>query len=163
MFERANQTMIVSSKMYFKHLLSENEIRSDLKDNVTDFMSSGNKDYSSIISLYSNSKICKNYTIEFYKFLIKKLHKIVTELLSEEPKTACECIKTITSIITQATITIEKQFDNLEDVNEFIECVGLRELSNSLFVYFSTSDLSEIEKQLMRVRNDILFVKNNFC
>ena len=155
--------MIVSSKTYFKHLLSESVVNTDLKPALADYMSTGvvNKEY--LINLYSNSKTCKNYVIEFYRFLIKKLHKIVTELLSEEPKTACECIKTITSIITQATITIEKQFDNLEDVNEFIDCVGLKQLSNSLYTYFSTSDLSAIEKELLRIRKDIEFVRNNFC
>lgn len=155
--------MIVSSKTYFKHLLLENAVNPNLNSAVVTYMSTGEVENSSIVDLYSNSQTCKNYTIEFYKFLIKKLHKIVTELLSDEPKTACECIKTITSIITQATITIEKQFDNLEDVNEFIDCVGLRALSNSLYTYFSTSDLSAIEKELLRVRKDIEFVKNNFC
>lgn len=155
--------MIVSSKTYFKHILSESAINPKLESAVAEYMSSGNISDESIISLYSDSKTCKNYTIEFYKFLLNKLHKIVTELLNDEPKTACECIKTITSIITQATITIEKQFDNLEDVNEFIDCVGLKELSYSLYKYFSSSDLSEIEKQLLRVKRDILFVKNNFC
>lgn len=155
--------MIVSSKTYFKHILSESAINPKLKSAVAEYMNSGNISDEYIISLYSNSETCKNYTIEFYKFLLNKLHKIVTELLNDEPKTACECIKTITSIITQATITIEKQFDNLEDVNEFIDCVGLKELSYSLYRYFSSSDLSEIEKQLLRVKRDILFVKNNFC
>ena len=59
---------------------------------------------------------------------MKKLHKIISELLRDDSKSACDCIKTITSLITQATITLEKQFNDIEEANEFIECVGLKEL-----------------------------------
>lgn len=154
--------MIITSKAYFKELLSHNEL--DLSDAISNFISNCEVDNDILLKIY-NYEEKSNDVIDFYKFLIDKLHKIITELLSDSPKTACQCIKTITSLITQATITLEKHFDadNLEAANEFMDCVGLKELSNSLTEYFSKGDLSEIENQLLRVKNDIIFVKDNFC
>lgn len=154
--------MVITSKAYFKELLSNSEL--DLSNYISNYIDTGNIDLSALLLIYNYNGV-SNTTIDFYKLLIKKLHKIVTELISDEPKTACRCVKTITSIITQAIITLEKQFDtnNLEEANEFIDCVGLKDLSNALSIYFSTGDLTEMENQLLRVREDILFVKDNFC
>ena len=93
--------------------------------------------------------------------LHKKLHKIVTEVLDNRPRPLSECIKTVTSIITQATITLEKQFSNatVKESNEFIHCVGLETLSEALYKFFNTGDSTMLQAEINRVREDILFVK----
>lgn len=152
--------MIMSSKSYFRLLIKESKSHPELKQYSAAFISSGAIDSTGLQELLKIDTV-SNKTVEFYKFLINKLHKIITEILSDEQKTACQCIKIITSLITQATITLEKQFNgNLEEANEFMDCIGLKELSNSLCTYFSTGDLSEIENQILRVKEDIIFVKS---
>ncbi len=154
--------MIITSKAYFKELLSHNEL--DLSNEISNFIDTCEVDNNVLLRIY-NYEEKSNDVIDFYKFLINKLHKIITELLSDSPKTACQCIKTITSLITQATITLEKHFDadNLEAANEFIDCLDLKALSNSLTEYFSEGNLSVLENQLLRIREDVIFVKDNFC
>lgn len=138
-----------------------------LDNYISSYINNGEICTDALIKIYNYSQpaLDNNKTLLFYKFLINKLHKIFTELLDDSPKTVCQCIKTITSIITQATITLEKQFghEDLESANEFIDCVGLKDLSNALYIYFSTGDISEVENQLERVRQDIIFVKDIFC
>lgn len=155
--------MLISSQKYFKRLVSEN-IGNKYAEEIGDFIKDGTVNPTVAINLYNDS-LLSNDTVAFYKFLISKLHKVIKELLSDEPKTVCQCIKIVTCLITQATITLEKQFENksLEDVNEFIECVDLKSLSNALTIYFTTGDITEIERQLQRVKDDVIFVKDNFC
>lgn len=99
--------------------------------------------------------------IEFYSMLHQKLHKIVKEVLDNRPRPVSECIKTATSIITQATITLEKQFSNatVKESNEFIQCVGLEALSEALHIFFKSGNSEPLQSEINRVREDILFVK----
>lgn len=154
--------MLMTNGNYFKNLIKykDNHVDKslDYSDYINDYVLNNNT-YSVVIKdLYESGANIK--TIDFYMFLLKKLHKIISELLRDDSKSACDCIKTITSLITQATITLEKQFNDIEEANEFIECVGLKELSNALFIYFSTGDISEIENQLLRVKDDIIWVRD---
>ena len=104
--------MLVSKQEYFKRiskLNDENLIRNYL---ITDTI-----DTSVIAKLHSTEPIP---AVSFYSMLLSKLHKITVELMRLEPLQVSECIKTTTSIITQATITLEKQFKNdQESANEF--------------------------------------------
>ena len=111
-----------------------------------------------IIELHQQDKIP---VIEFYSMLSKKLHRIVKEVLDNRPRPVSECIKTATSIITQATITLEKQFStsSIKDSNDFIKCVGLETLSEALHVFFKTGNSAPLQAEINRVREDILFVK----
>lgn len=95
---------------------------------------------------------------EFYIFLSKKLHKVVKEALNDEPRPMSECIKTVTSIITQATITLEKQFSDkpIKESNEFIRSVGLDTLSKSLSAFFENGNSEPIQNEIKRVREDIM-------
>lgn len=146
--------MLISKQEYFKRV-------SDLNDTdvLRDYLESDNIDPDVVIKLHSDKPLP---SITFYSMLLGKLHKITTELLKLEPLQVSECIKTATSIITQATITIEKQFKEDQDSSdELIECIGLKQLAKALYVFFSNGNSALLESELNRVREDILFVKNN--
>ena len=155
--------MIISQSYYFKHLIAESKNSAEAKQCLEQYIATSNIDNSYIINAYKSGKLDIK-VIDFYKFMINKLHKIITELLDDSSKTACQLIKTVTSLITQSTITLDKQFDgDVELANEFMNCVGLKDLSQSLATYFTNGDLTDIKNQLNRVKADVLFVKNNFC
>lgn len=146
--------MLISNQMYFKYISELND-----PDLIRDYLISNNIDTDILLKIHSTNSIL---TIDFYQFLLNKLHKIATNLLRLEPLQLSECIKIATSIITQATITLEKHGKhNTELSNEFINCVGLSDLSKALYVYFSTGKSDLLESELNRVRSDLLFVKNN--
>lgn len=146
--------MLISKQEYFKrisNLNDENLIRNYLISDVIDI--------SVIAKLHLTEPIP---AVSFYSMLLSKLHKITVELMRLEPLQVSECIKTATSIITQATITLEKQFKNdQESANEFMDCIGLKSLSKALYVFFTNGNSALLESELNRVRDDMLFVKNN--
>ena len=97
--------MLVSKEYYFEGLshLSLDTQQSYLQK----YLVTKKIEDEGIIEIHKQHKIP---VIEFYSMLHRKLHKIVTEVLDNRPRPLSECIKTVTSIITQATITLEKQF-----------------------------------------------------
>lgn len=99
----------------------------------------------------------QNYpTIEFYLKLNNKAHKIIKEVLCCENKPVSNYIKMATSIITQATITLEHM--NPKDIvaqNTLIENLHLRELSKALNTYFTYGDYSPLVKTIKETRLDI--------
>lgn len=146
--------MLISNQHYFKRI-------SELDDPnlIRDYLIYKDIDTDVLLKLHEAEPLL---TIEFYSFLLNKLHKITTNLLRLEPLQVSECIKTATSIITQATITLEKHSKgNTEMSDEFIQCVGLPSLAKSIYVLFSTGKSEMLESELNRVRDDMLFVKNN--
>lgn len=146
--------MLISKQDYFKRISELND--SDL---IRNYLDSNNIDIDVILKLHRIKPIL---TVEFYLFLLNKLHKITTNLMRLDPLPLSECVKTATSIITQATITLEKHSKNDLDISdEFIKCVGLSSLSKSLYIFFSTGNSDLLESELSRIREDILFVKNN--
>ena len=152
--------MIITPERYFKKLLKLNKINSEVKPYLEEYVINKTLNENALVILYKEKEL-DNKVVDFYQYLIKKIHKIYKELLRDEPKTACECIKTITSLITQATITLEKQFNNdVELANEFITCIGLKELSQALYTYFNKGDISDIEKELSRVKEDLIFIED---
>lgn len=151
--------MLISEKYYFERLSELPEI-SERQTYLRQYLSNREILTDGIITIHKYNTIP---VIEFYSMLSKKLHKIIREVLDNRPRPVSECIKTATSIITQATITLEKQFSEstVKDSNEFIKCVGLDSLSEALYIFFNTGESDKLQSEINRVREDILFIKNN--
>lgn len=147
--------MLISKRNYFKRI---SEIGDDKL--IHNYVISDDIDITALPRLHSTNPIP---TVLFYSMLLSKLHKITVELMRLEPLQISECIKIATSIITQSTITLEKQFieSDQEMIDEFIECVGLKNLSKALYIFFTNGNSAPLESELNRVRDDILFVKHN--
>lgn len=99
-----------------------------------------------------DNKVCN-----FYLLLNNKAHKVIKEILTCDNKPVANFIKIATSLITQGIITIEHSFDK-EDINgqnNFIECVGLSDLSDGLSLFFKTGDSSKLVESVMNVKNDV--------
>lgn len=100
-----------------------------------------------------------NIVVEFYKRLNNKAHKIIKELLECDGKSISTYIKIATSLITQSIITIEHESSFIDDVdsqNNFIECIGLSELSQGLHNYFSYNDASVLVNAVNRNKKDLI-------
>ena len=94
--------------------------------------------------------------IEFYITLNNKAHKIIKEVLCCENKPVSNYIKMATSIITQATITLEHM--NPEDIvtqNTLIENLHLPELSKALNIYFTEGNYTPLVNAIKETRTDI--------
>ena len=98
-----------------------------------------------------------NYpVIEFYMNLNNKAHKIIKEVLTCENKPVSNYIKIATSIITQATITIEHTCQNdINTQNKLIENLHLKELTHGLNEYFTTGDYTELVRTVHETRQDV--------
>ena len=114
-----------------------------------------------------NKDICKYFiknniqipVIEHYKLLNNKAHKIIKEVLECEGKDVATYIKIATSLITQATITLEHQFkDDVDGANTFIRNTLLCELSQALYLYFNYNDYKELVNVIDKVRYDIKLI-----
>lgn len=93
----------------------------------------------------------------FYTNLNKKAHKLIKELLTCEGKSVGTYIKIATSLITQGTITLEHTYDK-KDVDgqmAFIECLGLKALSEGLAKYFTSGDYSQLVESVKKNRMDV--------
>ena len=151
--------MLISKKYYYERL-SELPDSVERQNYLQGYLLTREISNEGIKALHTYNPIP---SIEFYSMLSKKLHKIVKEVLDNRPRPVSECIKTATSIITQATITLEKQFsaNTVKDSNEFINCIGLEQLAEALHIFFKTGESDKLQSEINRVRDDILFVKNN--
>ena len=118
-------------------------------------------------NLTINKEICDYFierdldvpTITHYKHLNNKAHKIIKEVLECDGKDVATYIKMATSLITQATITLEHQFkDNLEGANTFIQNTLLCELSQALYIYFNYNDYTELVNTVDKIRYDIKLI-----
>ena len=95
-------------------------------------------------------------TIDFYLNLNNKAHKIIKEVLCCENKPVSNYIKMATSIITQATITLEHMNpDSIKEQNTLIENLRLKELSHALNTYFTYGDYTPLVTTIKEVRADI--------
>lgn len=104
-----------------------------------------------------------NYVvIEFYNRLNNKAHKIIKEVLSCDNKPVSTYIKIATSIITQATITLEHMDkDDIELQNTLIENLHLSKLSSALNLYFSTGNFTNLVNTIKETQQDIKCILDN--
>lgn len=120
---------------------------------------------SDILSFLLSNNV-KLPVVDFYLLLNNKAHPIIKQLLTCDGKEVFYFIKLATSIITQATITLEHQFkDDLVGANQFILYLGLPELSEALGIYFNTGDYASLVNQLEYNKKDVEIIlkssKNN--
>ena len=132
------------------------KLQSDGKDvhtELKEFMH--HKDYTPkcVIDYLKNN----NYiVIEFYSRLNNKAHKIIKEVLTCDNKPVSTYIKIATSIITQATITLEHMDANdIELQNTLISNLHLAELANALNIYFSTGKFDTLVEIVKEIKYDI--------
>lgn len=94
----------------------------------------------------------------FYLNLNNKAHKIIKELLTSDGTSPIGTyLKLATSIITQGIIAIEHVFDasDVSGQNRFIECLGLKEISEGLSIYFTTADIVPLINTISRNKQDV--------
>lgn len=107
----------------------------------------------------------KNVTLpvaEHYKLLNNKAHKIIKEVMDCEGKDVATYIKIATSLITQATITLEHQFkDDVYNANKFIDNTMLAELSQALYIYFNKGQYEELVNTISIIKKDIKIIIEN--
>lgn len=97
--------------------------------------------------------------VMFYKRLNNKAHKIIKEILTCEGKPINTYIKIATSIITQSAITLEHDFErDVEGQNNFIQCLGLKNLSRGLYEYFTTGDYTLLVSSVNANKEDIKLI-----
>lgn len=98
-----------------------------------------------------------NTVCEFYLRLNNKAHKVIKELLTCEGKPVGSLIKIATSLITQGIITIEHSYnsDDINGQNNFIECVGLKDLADGISEYFSSGNSDILVSAIMNNRADV--------
>ena len=128
---------------------SNNDVHEELKE----FMH--NKNY--IPKCVINYLKEHNYVvIEFYERLNNKAHKIIKEVLTCDNKPVSTYIKIATSIITQATITLEHMdAKDIELQNTLIQNLHLAELTNALNIYFTTGKFNALVEVINEVKLDI--------
>ena len=113
------------------------------------------------IYIYLKEKNVSLPVIEHYLLLNNKAHKIIKEILNCEGKDVATYIKIATSLITQATITLEHKFkDNNVEANKFIENTMLSELSQALYVYFNKGQYTELVNVINKIKQDIKLIIN---
>lgn len=97
-----------------------------------------------------------NKVVNFYLNLNKKAHKVIKEILTCEGKPVSTYIKIASSIITQGVITMEHLFESdIEGQNDFIDCLGLKDLSDGISVYFQSGDYIPLVEAVNRNRLDV--------
>lgn len=97
--------------------------------------------------------------VEHYKLLNNKAHKIIHDIMICDGMEVFVYIKIATSLITQATLTLQHQFkDNIKGANDFITCTRLRELSKALSIYFETGIYDNLVKEVNLIREDIKII-----
>ena len=103
-----------------------------------------------------------NNVVRFYLNLNNKAHKIIKEILSCEGKSVSTYIKIATSIITQGVISMEHLYESdINGQNDFIECLGLKDLSNGISVYFQTGDYKPLVDAVNRNKYDVKSLLDN--
>lgn len=98
----------------------------------------------------------QNPIICFYTRLNNKAHKLIKEILTCDNKPIANYIKIATSLITQSTITLEHDFtNNIEEQNNFIKLMGLKELSLGLSEYFTNGDYTLLVQAVKQNQLDV--------
>lgn len=131
----------------------------DVHEDLTKFMKSSNYVPTCVIRRLKE----QNYpTIDFYLRLNNKAHKVIKEILTCENKPVSNYIKIATSLITQATITIEHICqENIQLQNNLIEALYLKELSSALNIYFTSGSYKPLVETVLKVRQDVKTILDN--
>lgn len=105
----------------------------------------------------------QNYpTIDFYLRLNNKAHKVIKEVLTCKNKPVSNYIKIATSLITQATITIEHTCqEDIQLQNKLIESLYLKDLTSALNVYFTSGKYEPLVDTVLKVRQDVKTILDN--
>lgn len=94
--------------------------------------------------------------VRFYLNLNNKAHKIIKEILTCDGKPVSTYIKIATSLITQGVITMEHLFsEDVDGQNYFIECLGLKQLSEGISIYFNTGDYTQLVEAVKSNQKDV--------
>ena len=148
--------MLISKHDCYKYLFDIKDKGIDVSEHISSLAVNGVPDSQTLKLITEHFNVP---TIEFYKFLNNKKHNIIKETLSSQGAPVSTYIKIATSIITQATITLEKQFkDDLVGANKFMECLGLAKLSSALTEYFTTNNFTSLVETVNSVRTDIKLI-----
>lgn len=125
----------------------------DVHSELTRFMKDSNYTPKCVIKYLKEN----NYpTVDFYLRLNNKAHKIIKEILTCENKPVSTYIKIATSLITQATITLEHMCqEDIELQNQLINSLHLKELTHGLNTYFTYGDYSELVDIVQETRQDV--------
>ena len=134
----------------------ENE--NDCRELISEFINNKCKINSDIIRfLLSKNEVIP--AVEHYKLLNNKAHKIIHDIMVCNGMEVFVYIKIATSLITQATLTLQHQFkNNIKGANDFITCTRLRELSKALSIYFETGIYDNLVKEVNLIREDIKII-----
>lgn len=131
----------------------------DVQNDISKFMK--NHDYvPPIVITYLKEQ---NYpTIDFYLRLNNKAHKVIKEILTCDNKPVSNYIKIATSLITQATITLEHTCkEDVQLQNRLIDALYLKELSKALNIYFSDGDYTKLVEIVQRIKQDVKLILDN--
>lgn len=137
-------------------ILSDLEKRgTDVSDAIRDFLKTSNVPKIVVEELVKR----KDPVAMFYLNLNNKAHKIIKELLKSgnDETSIATYLKLATSIVTQGIIAIEHVYgsSDVEEQNRFIECIGLKELTYSLSIYFKTGDYKPLVSAINNNRTDV--------
>lgn len=94
--------------------------------------------------------------VRFYLNLNNKAHKVIKNILTCEGKPVSEYIKIASSLITQGVITMEHIYQSdVAGQNEFVDCLGLRKLSEGINAYFNTGDYTDLVNSVNQNKTDV--------
>lgn len=133
---------------------------------LADLENSGNDVSAELYEVMHNSTVPKKVVKElinrndavcsFYLNLNNKAHKIIKEVLTCEGKSVSTYIKIASSIITQGTITMEHLYESdISGQNNFIDCLGLKQLSEGMNIFFNTGDYTPLVEAVNQNRIDV--------
>ena len=94
--------------------------------------------------------------VRFYLNLNNKAHKVIKNILTCDGKPVSEYIKIASSLITQGIITMEHIYQSdVAGQNEFVDCLGLRRLSEGINAYFNTGDYTDLVEAVNQNQTDV--------
>lgn len=94
--------------------------------------------------------------VRFYLNLNNKAHKVIKNILTCDGKPVSEYIKIASSLITQGVITMEHIYQSdVAGQNEFVDCIGLRKLSEGINAYFNTGDYTDLVEAVNQNQTDV--------
>lgn len=139
---------------------------------LSDLQNSGNDVSAELYEVIHNSTVPKivikelisrdDAVVSFYLNLNNKAHKIIKEVLTCEGKPVSTYIKIASSIITQGVITMEHIYESdIAGQNNFVECLGLKRLSEGINIFFETGDYTPLVEAVQQNKLDVKTLLDN--